>query len=162
MPEPQSAPPLTNILSLPLAHMTVETGNNEDWIDVIQYITPDERPVDIRGIRFEMEIRRIPQAHEVVLRASTENRWLTIGAPPHTNCLMITVPEIEMRGRFAGQYIGDIRAKDTRNIRRIITMDLIIIEGITKTLLPQGILQLADLAAVPELLRPPGSEVPVP
>lgn len=126
--------PQTNILALPLAHLTIETGNNEDWVDVISYVTPDDQPVDLRGIDFEMEIRRRPEVSEVVLRATSANQWLSIGAVPRHNYLVIYVPESEMRGHFAGQYVGDIRAKDARFFRRIVTIDLAIVQGITKTL----------------------------
>lgn len=126
----------TNILALPLAHLTIETGNNEDWVDVVAYITPEDEPVDLRGIDFEMEIRRRPEANEVVLRATSENQWISIGAVPNYGHLIIYVPEKEMRSYFAGQYVGDIRAKDERFIRRIVTFDLAIVEGITKTYQP--------------------------
>jgi hypothetical protein len=57
----------TNILALPLVQLEVETGNNEDWIDSILFLVapddPDNPPptapqLDLRGIDFEMEIRR--------------------------------------------------------------------------------------------------------
>lgn len=124
----------TNILSLPLAHLTIETGNNEDWIDVIAYVTPDDQAVDLRGISFEMEIRRRPEAHEVVLRAASDNGWISIGAVPNYGHLIISVPESEMRGHFAGQYVGDIRARNGRFVRRTVTIDLTIVEGVTKAL----------------------------
>jgi hypothetical protein len=124
----------TNILSLPLAHLVIETGNNEDWIDVVAYVTPEEEPVDLRGIQFEMEIRRRPEAHEVILRATTENQWISIGAGRQNGHLIIYVPERQMRGYFAGQYVGDIRARDQRFVRRCLTIDLTIVEGITKPL----------------------------
>ena len=123
---------MTNILSLPLAHLTVETGNSEDWLDVVAYVTPDDKPVYIRGIAFEMELRRRPEAHEVLLLANSDNRRISIGAVPQYGHLIIYVPESEMRTYFAGQYVGDIRARDQRFIRRCITFDLTIIEGITK------------------------------
>jgi hypothetical protein len=123
----------TNILSLPLAHLVIETTNSEDWIDVIRYETPDETPVDLRGISFDMEIRRIPGAHEVVLRASTDNRWIFIGAVPNYGNLIISVPESEMRGHFAGKYVGDIRARDDRYRKVCATIDLTILEGITRS-----------------------------
>lgn len=124
----------TNILALPLAHLEIITSNSEDWIDTIAYITPEEEPVDLRGISFEMEIRRRPEANEVILRATTENRWLNIGAGSNYGHLIIYVPEKEMRGHFAGSYVGDIRAKDEQFYRRTVTIDLTIVEGITKTL----------------------------
>jgi hypothetical protein len=124
----------TNILALPLAHLEIETGNNEDWIDTIAYVTPEDLQVDIRGINFEMEIRRRPEANEVILRATTDNQWLAIGAVPNIGHLIICVPEREMRGQFAGTYVGEIRANDNRFFRRCVTIDLTIVEGIAKTL----------------------------
>src|SRR5262245_18793643 len=127
----------TNILALPIAHLTIETGNNEDWIDAIQYLSPDDKPIDLRGINFEMEIRRRPFAHEVVLRASSDpsmdGGWISIGTPPNFGHLIISVPEKIMRDYFAGEYVGDIRARADNFYRRLITMDLLIVEGITKS-----------------------------
>ena len=34
----------TNILALPLAHLVIEVGNNEDWIDSLVYIVSGTDP----------------------------------------------------------------------------------------------------------------------
>jgi hypothetical protein len=127
----------TNILSLPLAHLTVVTGNNEDWIDTILYLvtnadgTPGPQ-LDLRGISFDMEIRSQPPAHEVILRATTDDGSLSVGAPPNVGYLIFYVPLAVMQYRAAGDYVGDIRARDGQFDRVALTLDLTILEGVTK------------------------------
>jgi hypothetical protein len=131
----------TNILALPLVYMQVQTGNNEDWIDSILYqVNPnDDSPtedwpqLDLRGINFEMEIRRSPEEHQVIISASTKDGTLAIGAPPNFGYLLINVPIHEMKAKFAGKYVGDITATVGEVVRVISQMDLTILEGITKT-----------------------------
>ena len=130
----------SNILALPLVTAEIETGNNEDWIDSIKYAveqdvgTIDDWPqVDLRGIEFEMELRHVASDHEVILNANTKAGTLAIGAPPNVGFLLIHVPYSEMKTKFAGQYVGDIRATTDADTRVIIQFDLEIVEGVTKT-----------------------------
>jgi hypothetical protein len=125
----------TNILALPLAHLVIEVGNNEDWIDSLVYIVSGTDPpeqLDLRGISFEMHIRRQPEVHEIVLAASTAERSLSIGAPPNVGHLLFFVREQVMRGLWAGRYVGDIRARDASFDRVAFTLELTVIEGITR------------------------------
>jgi len=73
---------MSNILAMPLVELQVTTSNNEDWIDSILYLvqTGDPSPpqLDIRGIIFDMEIRRSALEHEVLLSASTDNTRLRL------------------------------------------------------------------------------------
>jgi hypothetical protein len=125
----------TNILALPLAHLVIEVANNEDWIDSLVYVVSETDPpeqLDLRGIAFEMHVRRQPEIHEVVLDASTADGRLSIGAPPHTGHLIFYVRQEVMRGLWAGKYVGDIRASD-RNFQRVaLTVELTVLEGITR------------------------------
>jgi hypothetical protein len=129
----------TNLLALPLLSLTIETGNSEDWIESIKYVVdigdevPEDNPqVDLRGIDFEMEIRRRSQSHEVVINATTEDGSIAIGEPPDFGYLIINVGFDEMRQLQAGQYVGDIRGKDGKYTRICIQIALTIFDGITR------------------------------
>ena len=125
----------TNILGLPLAHLVIEVGNNEDWIDSLVYIVSGTDPpeqLDLRGISFEMHIRRQPEVHEVVLAASTAERSLSIGSSPNVGYLLFFIREHVMRSLWAGRYVGDIRANDGIFDRVAFTVELTVIEGITR------------------------------
>jgi hypothetical protein len=126
----------TNILALPLAHLVIEVGNNEDWIDSLVYLVTDSgdplEQLDLSGISFEMHIRRRPEIHEIVLAASTADGGLSLGAPPNIGHLIFFVPESVMRGLWAGKYVGDIRARDASFDRIAFTLELTVIEGITR------------------------------
>jgi hypothetical protein len=125
----------TNILSLPLAHLVIEVANNEDWIDSLVYIVDGTDPpeqLDLSGIAFEMHIRRQPEVHEVVIAASTAERSLSIGSPPNVGYLLFFIREQVMRTLWAGRYVGDIRANDGVFDRVAFTLELTVIEGITR------------------------------
>jgi len=134
----------TNVLALPLVGINVITGTNEDWIDSLKYVvTPEDLTLnpdmedwpqlDLRGIDFEMDIRRSPTDHEVIITANTKDGTLAIGAPPNYGYLLIHLPYDQMKYKFAGSYVGDIRASGDGNLRTIIQIDLDIYEGVTKT-----------------------------
>ena len=129
----------TNILALPTVIMSIETGNNEDWIDTIKYLVDDGSGItdqmpqlDLRGIDFEMEIRRRPENHEVVIRASTAEGTMAIGAAPNYGFLIIYVPLSTMQTQDAQSYVGDIRASDGNFSRVCAQIDLSIVLGITR------------------------------
>lgn len=130
----------TNILALPLVQVTVSTGNNEDWIDSLKYVveqsvgTADDWPqADLRGIDFEMEIRRTERTHEVIINANTKDGTLAIGAPPNFGFLLIHVPYNEMKQKSSGDYVGDVRASADGNERIVVQLALNIFEGVTKS-----------------------------
>lgn len=135
-----AAPKQTNILALPLVSMTVETGSNEDWIDTLKFVVDDgsstdvnQLPqIDLRGITFEMEIRRAAPDHEVILSASTKDGTLIIGLPPDFGFLIINVPLVTMSTKQPGAYVGDIRGSDDVNSRVCAQITLSITEGITR------------------------------
>lgn len=129
----------TNLLALPLLALIVETGNSEDWIESIKYIvdestdSPETNPqVDLRGIDFEMEVRRTTKAHEVVLTASSSDGSIAIGEPPDYGFLIINVGFDEMKELSAGDYVADIRGKDDRYTRICIQIALTVFDGITR------------------------------
>ena len=126
---------MSNILAMPLVELQVETSNNEDWIDsIVYYVNTGDVPppqLDIRGIIFEMEIRRSALEHEVVLSASTVNGTLKVGAPPDFGYFLFDIPVVQMKHLIAGSYVGDITARDLFYTRQVATVDLTVIEGIT-------------------------------
>ena len=128
----------TNILAIPLVQITAQTSNNEDWIDSIKYIVEDVGPeedwpqLDLRGISFEMELRRTQDDHEVVISASTEDSRLLIGGPPDYGFLIISIPVADMKLVTDGDYVGDIVARADGHARVAVQIGLTVIEGITK------------------------------
>lgn len=130
----------SNVLALPLVSMTVATGTNEDWIDSIKFVVNDESStdfnqlpqLDLRGIKFEMEIRRAAPDHEVIIAASTVDGRLIIGNPPDYGFLIINVPLDQMAVKQPGSYVGDIVGSDETNSRVCIQISLTIVEGITR------------------------------
>jgi hypothetical protein len=137
-----------NVLALPLAHVVFEVSNNEVWVDSLRYVvepngspppeteTPPrviERPqLDLRGIAFEMQLRRRPQDNEVVLQGGTTDGMLSVGAAPNWGHLIFYVPEVMMRRIWPGQYVGDVRASNARFERVCLTLDVTVLEGITR------------------------------
>jgi hypothetical protein len=124
----------TNVLALPLAAASVLTGNNEDWIDAFEYLTGDTpgQPLDLRGISFQLMVRRQPGLPEVIVWASTADNTIQIGATPNYNFLIINLPITLMNTKEAGSYVADMIASDELYQRRVMTIDLTVVEGITK------------------------------
>ena len=125
----------TNILALPLLSIQVETGNSEDWCESLLYLvdTNDPKPqVDLQGIDFEMEIRRAPPVHEVLITASTSNGSLAIGEAPDFGYLIIRVPHDDMKRLAAGEYVADIRGTDDRYTRIVCEVALTVFDGVTR------------------------------
>lgn len=152
-PEPRSGLPsetdvtampstATNILALPLVQAVIDTGNNEDWVDTIQWLVdngssdPSTMPqLDLRGLEFQMEIRRMTADAEVIIEASTWEGTLGIGAPPNYGFLIIYVPLASvMQYKEPGSYVGDIIAIDpTAPFTRVcVQIELTIVQGVTR------------------------------
>ena len=125
---------MSNVLAIPLVGMTVETGNNEDWIESILYTVnvAGSRQLDLRGINFELEVRRAPGDHEIILQVSTDNRLMAVAPLPNFGYLLIQVPVATMQYLEAGDYVADMVASDAAFSRKIIDMSLTIVEGITR------------------------------
>lgn len=139
---------MTNLLAMPRLQMTVQTGTNEDWVDSIKFLvdvadtpTDDLPQLDIRGIVFEMEVRRAPPDHQVVINASTEDGSLYVGDPPDYGFLIINVDLAEMKIQQPGSYVADIIGQEYAGSapnkvlmaqRVIATIDLTIVQGITR------------------------------
>jgi hypothetical protein len=126
----------TNLLAMPFIDLSILTANNEDWIDSIVYLHNstdlDAPQLDIRGIEFFMEVRRAPPNHEVVIRASLENGMLAIGDPPNFGYLLIRVPHETVKLLVESNYVGDIVGYDGQVTRRVIALEIAMVEGITR------------------------------
>lgn len=125
---------MTNILAIPKANAVILAGTNEDWIDCIKYLVGDINgpQLDLRGIAFELELRRAPPEHEIILHASTADRSMWTGASPNVGYLMFYVQEEVMEKIEPGTYVGDVRADDGEFQRIILTIDFTLIEGVTR------------------------------
>lgn len=126
---------------MPLVTLNVQTGTNEDWVSAIRYTVdpatidppPLEPPqLDLRGIRFEMEVRPTVPSHDVVITASTDDGSLTIGFEPDYGFFLFRVPHETMRQQFPGTYAGEVRGTDAFGTRRVIVVDLEIVEGVVR------------------------------
>jgi hypothetical protein len=126
--------PTTNLLAMPLVSMQVNTGNNEDWVDSILYTVDvtGAPQLDLRGIAFEMEVRRQPPDNEVVIRASTDDGTLAIGDPPNFGYLLISIPHDKMKIQGVGNYVADIVGIDAQHQRTVVQMTILIFEGLTR------------------------------
>jgi hypothetical protein len=126
----------TNLLAMPLVTLTVVTGTNEDWIDSIKFVvddgSTDPPQLDLTGIQFDMEVRRLPPDNEVILRASTTDGTLAVGAAPDFGFLLINVDHEQMKIIRPDNYTADIVGTDGDTIRRCIIIDLEIALGITR------------------------------
>jgi hypothetical protein len=126
----------TNLLALPFLHIEIQTANNEDWIDSIVYLVnstdPSAPQLDIRGIDFNMEVRRAPPNHEVVIRGSMQNGMLSVGDPPNFGYLLIRVPHESVKTLVEANYVADIVGYDGQVTRRIIELAIEMVEGITR------------------------------
>jgi hypothetical protein len=129
----------TNILALPLAIVTCETSNNQDWLQNFKYVVNDGSTntdlmpqFDLRGIKFEMEIRRASTDHEVLIHATTENRQIAIGAYPNYGYLLFNIPVEDMLKQLPGVYVADCIAKADGYARKIMDITLTVDDGVTK------------------------------
>lgn len=141
LPEPVVMPSTnTNILALPLVTAEIITGNNEDWVDTIQYLVDNGTgdtgtfpQLDLRGIDFVLEVRHALGDHEVVIQASTFDGTMAVGAPPNYGFLIIYVPlDSVMKYKEAGNYVADIVAMDGKFTITAVQIDLTIFEGVTR------------------------------
>jgi hypothetical protein len=123
---------MTAILTLPLVELLVTTGNNEDWIDSIQYLQNDEiTPVDISGIFFAMEMRRVAADVDVVITASTDDGRLSAGGVGNS-FLLINVPLSLMDDVAPGDYVADIVGKADGYSRVVARLEINLFQGVTR------------------------------
>jgi hypothetical protein len=129
---------MSNLLALPLVAMSIETATNEDWMESICYLVGGTDPalfpqLDLRGIRFDMEVRRQSEDHEVLIRASSSDAdSIAIGEAPNYGFLLINVSHKEMLLQHAGSYVADIVGTDEYSVRRCVTMAIEIVDGVTR------------------------------
>jgi hypothetical protein len=132
---------MTNILALPLTQMSILTGNNEDMVESVLFqvggtgsptlgVAPEQ--LDLRGIDFNMHVRRSATDHEVVMTASTDDHTLSVGAFPNYGFLLFAIPVDTMLLRAPGAYVADVVATADGSTRRCLVIDLSIVEGVTR------------------------------
>jgi hypothetical protein len=132
---------MTNILALPLTNMSILTGNNEDMVESVLFqvggtgspalgVAPEQ--LDLRGIDFNMYVRRSATDHEVLMTASTDDHTISVGAFPNVGFLLFAVPLTRMQLRMPGTYVADVVATDGDYTRRCLVIELTIVEGITR------------------------------
>jgi hypothetical protein len=131
----------TNILALPLTNMSMLTGNNEDMVESVLFqvggtgspsLGVAAEQLDLRGIDFNMYVRRSASDHEVVMTASTDDHTLSVGAFPNYGFLLFAIPVDVMLLRAPATYVADVVATADGFTRRCIVIDLSIVEGITR------------------------------
>jgi hypothetical protein len=132
---------MTNILAIPLTQMSMLTGNNEDMVESVLFqvggtgspalgVAPQQ--LDLRGIDFNMYVRRSPSDNEVLMTASTDDHTLSVGAFPDYGFLLFAVPLASMQKRLPGTYVADVVATADGLTRRCLVISLTIVEGITR------------------------------
>jgi hypothetical protein len=130
----------TNILALPVVEATIESGNGEDFVETFLYLVDNGSgdattfpQLDLRGIDFTMTIRRAAGDNEIIMRASTLEGTMAIGAPPNIGYL-ICYQSLEdvMQYKEADSYVGDILAFDGNFSRVCLLISLTITEGVTR------------------------------
>jgi hypothetical protein len=141
-----SEPAVTNLLAMPLLTISVITGTNEDWVDSIKYVVGDPDAIDppqldLRGIRFAMEVRHAVEAHEVILSVATDDvdpetlaltNELAIGDSPDFGYLLINIPMKKLKDQIPTNYVADIVGFDAVGQRRVIDMTIEIVKGVTR------------------------------
>jgi hypothetical protein len=131
----------TNILALPLAQMSMLTGNNEDLIESVLFTiggtgslttgVPADQ-LDLRGIDFDMYVRRSATDNEVLMTASTDDLTLSVGAFPNVGFLLFYITRDQMKLRLPGTYVADVVASADNYTRRCLVINMTIVEGITR------------------------------
>ena len=123
----------SNVNAIPLAHLVMEAYTNEDWVDTLVYmVTEPFVQMDLRGIIFEIMLRRRPADNEVILGGSSLTGTLTVGVAPNYGHLIFYFSRRLIGRLWPGQYVGDVIARDLRFERAILTVDLTVIHGITR------------------------------
>ena len=101
------------MLAIPLASVVMSASTNEDWVDSLVYVVTTEEPppypqMDLRGITFNIQLRRRPADNEVILGGSSLTGSLTVGAAPNVGHLIWYFSRDIMRTLWPGQYLGDV------------------------------------------------------
>jgi hypothetical protein len=123
---------MSNILILPLAQFTVTTGNNENWLDSLQFVQADlVTPVDLTGIEFMMEMRQLAADVDIFVRGSTADGKITVGGVGDS-FLLINIPQAEMKEVPANDYVADITASADGYVRVIAQLTVTVFQGVTR------------------------------
>jgi hypothetical protein len=115
---------------MPAVEMTMTVGNNEDWIDGLEYqdLQSPPQPIDLTGIEFEMEMRIVAQAATVVLRAATDNNLILVAG----NTWQFFVPAETMLLIPPATYEYDLLGHGDGYTRRLANGTVTVVLGVTR------------------------------
>jgi hypothetical protein len=125
----------TNILFLPPVGMIANTATNADWLDGLEYQSSADinaTPIDLTGIKFEMDMRAAPPLATVVLRATTENGLIRV----YANTWQFMIPASTMILVPPGDYVFDMLAHGDGFTRNIVYAQVAVLLGITRSASP--------------------------
>jgi hypothetical protein len=150
-------PSPTNILFLPIVGLQMFTSTNADWLDGLEYWDaepPGGDPIDLAGIKFDMEMRATPPVATVVLHASTANGLIRV----YANTWQLLVPSKTMLQVPPGDYVFDLLGRADGYTRNLVQASVTVELGITRTDLPQLVIP----AAAPTIVKVEGVAYGVP
>ena len=127
----------TNILYLPVVELLIDTTNNSDWLDGIEYwddVPPAGNPIDLKGIEFALEMRTSPAVATVVLRATTGNGLLRV----YANTWQLLVPAPTMLLVPPGDYVFDLLGFADGYTRNLVQAQTTVLQGVTRSVIPAG------------------------
>lgn len=84
----------TSILSLPLIECAMRIARNEDWLDGFEIKDTDGDPVNLTGIRMDMQVRRAATDPQVLLEASTITGRIVTGGASNNVLAFVILKEL--------------------------------------------------------------------
>jgi hypothetical protein len=124
----------TQLGNLPLLQWDQETGNNEDWRNSIMFMMENDiDPFDLTGILFTCHVRQDPGL--LVVRLAFDSSlspagWLINGLGDGT--ISMKVPASQMRRLDPDTYEYDVVGTADGITARVITGNLVVVQGLTK------------------------------
>jgi hypothetical protein len=125
----------TNILFMPPVGIIMNTSTNGDWLDGLEYMSSADvnaTPIDLTGIKFEMDMRAAPPLATVVLRATTDNGLIRV----YANTWQFMIPASTMILVPPGDYVFDMLAHGDGFTRNIVYATVAVLLGITRSASP--------------------------
>jgi hypothetical protein len=115
---------------MPPVDMSMTVGNNEDWIDGLEYqdLQSPPQPIDLTGIEFEMELRSAAQAATVVLLAATDNNLIRVAG----NTWQLLVPAPTMLLIPPATYVFDMLGFGDGYTRMLASGTVTVVLGVTR------------------------------
>jgi hypothetical protein len=133
--------PIQALLSLPVLRVTIETADNEDWLDSIGYVTPPTdplpgTPIPLDGISLRYTVRTSADDIGNLLYATTDNGLIQILPADSVS----TVNSVWMLAIYAGlfpgfllpgSYVHEMQGVVGNNTRTIMTGTLVVDKGVS-------------------------------